>query len=152
MLDVHIRSPRDLGAAIVFLVIGLAGLFLARDLAFGTSARMGPGYFPTILSAIIAALGAVMALRSLSVGGPRIEVIQLRPIGFIVAAVLLFGPLLELLGLVLTAVIITIVAAYAKRGVNVRETLWLGAGLALFSVVVFVLALSQPLPIWWGAE
>jgi hypothetical protein len=152
MPSVRIRSPRDLGAAIVFLVIGLAGLYLARDLAFGTSARMGPGYFPTILSALVAALGAVLALKSLSVGGPRIESVQLRPICLIVAAVLLFGYLLELLGLVLAAVIITLVAAYAKREVNVRETLWLGAGLALFSVVVFVLALSQPLPIWWGPE
>jgi hypothetical protein len=34
--------------------------------------------------------------------------------------------------------------------VNPRETLFLGIGMAIFSVVVFVYALGQPLPAWWG--
>ena len=152
MLRVRAKSAQDLGAAVVFLVIGLAGLVFGDELAFGTSAKMGPGYFPTILSSLILAIGAVLVIKSLSVEGPGIEPVQLRPIGFIVAAIVLFGYLLPELGLVVTAIIVTLVAAYARRGVNLRETLWLGAGLALFSVLVFVLALSQPLPIWWWVE
>jgi hypothetical protein len=34
--------------------------------------------------------------------------------------------------------------------VNVLEALVLGVGLALFTIGVFVYALSQPLPAWWG--
>jgi hypothetical protein len=45
---------------------------------------------------------------------------------------------------------LTLVAAYARRNVNLKETFILGAGLAIFCIVVFVYALGQPLPAWWG--
>jgi hypothetical protein len=41
-------------------------------------------------------------------------------------------------------------AAYARPKVNLRETILLGIGLAIFTVVVFVSVLGQPLPAWWG--
>ena len=47
---VRVKSPQELGAAVVFLVIGLAGIYFGRELVFGTASRMGPGYFPTLLS------------------------------------------------------------------------------------------------------
>ena len=40
---------------------GRAFLLFGRELEVGTSFRMGPGYFPTILSWLMVALGAVMA-------------------------------------------------------------------------------------------
>ena len=46
----RVKSPQDLGAGLVFMLIGVAGLYFGSDLAFGTAARMGPGYFPTLLS------------------------------------------------------------------------------------------------------
>ena len=52
----------------------------------------------------------------------------------------------------ITAAIMTVVAAYARREVKLSENLWLGAGLALFSVLVFIVGLSQPLQIWWWAQ
>ena len=151
MLRVRVRSPQDLGAAMVFMVIGIAGLAFGGELAFGSSAKMGPGYFPKILSVLILAIGAMLAVKAVTVDGPGIERVQLRPICFIIAAIVLFGALLPELGLVVTAILVTLLAAFARRVVNLRETLWLGAGLALFSVAVFVLALSQPLPIGWWA-
>lgn len=47
---VRIKSPQDFGAAIVFILIGLAGIYFGWDLRTGTAARMGPGYFPLVLS------------------------------------------------------------------------------------------------------
>jgi hypothetical protein len=46
--------------------------------------------------------------------------------------------------------VLTIGAAYARRDVNLPETLLLAAGLALFTVGIFAYALKQPLPAWWG--
>ena len=43
----RVRSPQDLGAGVVFVLIGAAGIYFGQDLAFGSAARMGPGYFPT---------------------------------------------------------------------------------------------------------
>lgn len=146
----RVRSPQDLGAGGVFILIGAAGLIFGQDLRFGSSARMGPGYFPILLSVLIIALGLVVAVRGLTIDGPAVEKIHLRPIFFVIVAIVASGFLLSSVGLALTAIIVTLIAAYARPEVNLRETLLLGAGLAIFTVVVFVYALGQPLPAWWG--
>jgi hypothetical protein len=63
---------------------------------------------------------------------------------------LIFGVLIDAIGLALTAVALTVIAAYARREVELTETILLGAGLAIFTVGVFVYVLGQPLPAWWG--
>ena len=147
---VRVKSPQDLGAGAVFVLIGVAGLYFGRELSFGTAARMGPGYFPTLLSILILAIGIIVAIRGLTTGGPPIEPVQLRPIAMIIAAILIFGVLIDVVGLVLTALLLTVFAAYARREVKLTETILLGAGLAAFTVAVFVYLLGQPLPAWWG--
>lgn len=146
----RVRSPRDLGAGLVFVAIGAAGIVFGQELAFGSAARMGPGYFPTLLSYLIVAIGLVLAVKGLSSDGPPIERIHVRPLFAILAAILAFGYLIDKIGLALTAAALTVGAAYARRDVNLTETLLLAAGLALFAVGVFVYALTQPLPAWWG--
>ena len=146
----RIKSPQDLGAAVVFVAIGLASAYFGKDLSFGTAGRMGPGYFPLILSWIIVGVGFVLGLAAVTIEGPSIEPIQLRPITVIIAAILVFGLLISSAGLAIAAVLLTVLAAYARRDVNLTEAVLLGIGLAAFTVVVFVYGLSQPLPVWWG--
>lgn len=146
----QVKSPQDFGAGILFLFIGIVGIYFGRDLAFGTAARMGPGFFPTILSFIIALIGLIVALKSLTLEGPPIEAIKLRPLVFILVAVIAFGYLIEQVGLAITTAGLTIFAAYARRGVSLKETVVLAAFLSAFAVGVFAYALGQPLPIWWG--
>jgi hypothetical protein len=146
----RIKSPQDVGAAAVLVGVGLAGIYFGRDLALGSAARMGPGYFPVILSWIIVGIGLVVGFKGLTIEGPRIEPIQLRPILVIVAAILAFGFLIDRIGLALTAALLTVLAAFARRDVNLWETLLLAAGLAVFSVALFVYGLSQPFPAWWA--
>jgi hypothetical protein len=146
----RIKSPQDFGAAVVFVAIGLAGAYFGADLRFGTAGDMGSGYFPVILSWNITAIGVIVGIRAVTVEGPPIEPIQLRPIMVILAAILIFGYLIDKVGLAITAALLTVLAAYARRDVNLVETVLLAAGLAVFSVVLFVYALSQPFDAWWG--
>jgi hypothetical protein len=146
----RVKSPQDLGAGVVFVLIGAAGLVFGQDLAFGSAARMGPGYFPTLLSYLIIAIGLVLTVKSWTADGPPIERIQFRPLFAILVAILAFGALIDRIGLALSAAVLTIGAAYARRNVNRTETLLLAAGLALFAVGIFAYALKQPLPAWWG--
>lgn len=146
----RVKSPQDFGAAVVFMLIGLAGIYFGKDLTFGTASRMGPGYFPTIISFLIVGLGLVIGLRSIAVEGPPIEKLQFRPLIFVIGSIFVFGVLIDRVGLAISAVTLTLVAAYARRNVNLKETFALGAGLAIFTIVVFVYALDQPLPAWWG--
>ncbi len=146
----RVKSPQDLGAGLVFVLIGLAGLYFGKDLTYGSTHHMGPGYFPTWLNFLIVVLGVVVGAKAFAIEGPRIEPVRLRPILFIVAAIMVFGFLVNAIGLALAAVLLTIFSAYARRGVKLTETILLGIGLAVFSVVVFVYVLGQALPAWWG--
>jgi hypothetical protein len=144
----RIKSPQDLGAGIVFIVIGLAGLYLGQDLRFGSAARMGPGFFPYYVSWGIVLIGLVVAGRGLAFRGPAIEPMKLRPILAVIGSMLVFGFAMDALGLVFSAVALTVVAALAQKKPNWRETLLLAAGMTAFCAVVFVWALKQPLSLF----
>ena len=146
----RVKSPQDFGAAAVFMLIGLAGIYFGKDLTFGSASRMGPGYFPTIISFLILVLGIVIGLRSITVEGPPIGELQFRPLIFVIGSILIFGILIDRVGLAISAVTLTLVAGFARRSVNLKENFVLGAGLAIFTIAVFVYALGQPLPAWWG--
>jgi Tripartite tricarboxylate transporter TctB family len=146
----RVRSPQDLGAGLMFVLIGAAGIYFGQDLAFGSASRMGPGYFPILLSYLIIALGIVLGIKGLATDGPPIPELRLRPLIAINLAILAFGLLIDWIGLAITAAVLTVGAAYARRDVNLVETLLLAVCLAVFTVGIFVYGLSQPLPAWWG--
>src|SRR5204862_8262873 len=52
-----VKAPRDLGSSFVMVLIGAAGLYFGAELTMGTAGRMGPGYFPRLLSWLIIAIG-----------------------------------------------------------------------------------------------
>ena len=147
---IRIKSPRDLGAGVVILAIGLAGAYFARDLQVGTASKMGPGYFPQIISWCIVALGAFIGIRSLGTYGPPLERIYVRPLAVLVVSSLIFGYAIEQVGLVVASVVAMLIAPYARPGASFREAVLLSIGLTVFAVVVFVWALGQPLPVWGG--
>jgi hypothetical protein len=59
-----IRNQKDFWAGLMFLAFGLAFALVARNYQMGTAVRMGPAYFPTVLGALMAVLGAIVLARS----------------------------------------------------------------------------------------
>ncbi len=57
------RDTRDIAAGLVFAGIGGVVYALALDYPFGRTARLGPGYFPQVISLALVALGLLIALR-----------------------------------------------------------------------------------------
>lgn len=149
---VRVKSPRDIGAGLVFLAIGAAGIIFGRDLTYGSAARMGPGYFPTILSWLIIGFGMFVGGRGFAVDGPPIERVPWRPITCVLVAILAFGFLIDYIGLALTSILLTFIAGAARKEANYRELTVLGIILALMCVGVFVYGLKQPMPAWWGTQ
>lgn len=147
---IRVKSPRDFGSAMVFLVIGISGIYFGSDLTYGTAGRMGPGYFPFLLSILILAIGAGILVQSLTIEGPPIDPPKLRPLSFVMASIIVFGYGIDYIGLALTSVVLTFIAAYARKEVNFIETLIFAIILAIGTVLVFVYGLGQPLPAWWG--
>ena len=59
------RNNKDFWAGLVFAGTGAAAMFIARTYPFGTTLRMGPGYFPRVLGGILIRFGIYVMVRGL---------------------------------------------------------------------------------------
>ncbi len=143
-----IRAPKDFWSGLMFLAFAAASLVTAQGYSMGRGGRMGPGYFPTLLGGVLALLGIILIVRSLAFHGEAVERIQWRPLVVLTACVILFGLTIQSLGLVIALSVTTFVAAFAGRDARWKEAVLLSAGLTLLAVLIFVVALRLPLPIW----
>ena len=144
----RIRSPKDFWAGLIFVAIGGGFALLAQQYRLGDMHRMGPAMFPTLVGALLAALGLLIALRSFALEGPPVPRFDARPIGVSLLAIVLFGIALQWLGLVAAVAVLVLVGAYAAREVRALDTLALAAVMIVFSVAIFVWLLGLPLPLW----
>ena len=144
----RIRSPKDFWAGLIFVAIGGGFVLLAQQYRLGDMHRMGPAMFPTLVGALLAALGLIMALRSLARDGAPMSDFHARPIVVSLLAIVLFGIALQWLGLVAAVAVLVLIGANAARDVRQLDNLALAAGMIVFSVAVFVWLLGLPLPLW----
>lgn len=59
-----ITNGKDFWAGAMFIAFGLGFMLVAQNYAMGTSVRMGPAYFPTVLGGILAVLGAAIFITA----------------------------------------------------------------------------------------
>jgi hypothetical protein len=155
-----LEKPRDVMGGLVVTAIGAGFFLLGRELEMGSSFRMGPGYFPTILSLLMMALGVVMAAlawRARPEEGAFGHV-PWRGLLLVVGATAFFGLSLRGLGLGLVLVLVVLATAWASRYATWRSSVPLALGIAVFCSVLFIRGLGLPLPLvgpwlspaWWS--
>jgi Tripartite tricarboxylate transporter TctB family len=149
-----VRSPKDFGAGLVYVAFGVAAVWIGRDYPFGTGARMGPGYFPSVLGGLLVLFGLAAVVRSFLQPGESIGTVAWKPLFLVVAATVAFAFLLPRIGLPVSLVILVLVSAAASERFRFdwRPALGLVA-LVAFCTLVFVTALGVPLPLfgtWLG--
>ena len=147
-MRLSIRGPRDVGAGLIYTVLGGAMFWGALSYRLGTAGRMGPGYFPRVLAAILVVIGIVSLLRGLLVTGEGIKAIRWKPLFLVFISSSLFGVLLEPAGLIVALLVMTLVAAAASREFRFD---W-KASIALvvliaFCAAAFVKGLGVPMPL-----
>jgi hypothetical protein len=149
-----IRNPRDFWAGAIYLALACVVLWIGRNYPQGSSERMGPGYFPTVLGSMLVLFGAVSVGRSFVRPGEPIGAIAWRPLALILSAVVLFGLLLYGAGIIVALAALIAVGAMASRLSRLDVTSVAAfAGLIAFCVIVFVKGLGVPMPIfgaWFG--
>ena len=143
----RIRSPKDFWAGLIFVAIG-GFVLLAQEYRLGDMHRMGPALFPSLVGALLAALGAFIALRAFALDGPPVPRFEARPILMSLLAIVLFAIALQWVGLVAAVAVLVLIGANAARDVRLLDVLALAAGMIVFSVAVFVWLLGLPLPLW----
>jgi putative tricarboxylic transport membrane protein len=133
---------------VLFVAIGLAFMVVARSYRFGTAARMGPGFFPTMLGGVLVGFGLLLSLPSLVRDGDAFPRLHLRPLLTILCGIVVFALLMQPLGFVLAAVILVLICGFADPDLRLIESAGLAVLLTAFCVGVFVLLLGLPLNLW----
>ena len=85
---VKLRNHQDLWSGIMFAVLGILFIALSRQYQLGTAAKMGPGYFPTVLGGILTVLGVMIVASAFSKSNPEAK---LAPVGWRELFLLLLG-------------------------------------------------------------
>ncbi len=147
-LVLRIRSQMDFWCGVLFVAIGVTVVVLAQDYRLGTSARMGPGYFPTLLGGLMALLGLTLCLPALAVDGERLPQMRLRPLLMVLLGIAVFGMTLEHLGFVAAIVALVAVGGLADPDLKPLQIAAVAAFMVVFSTLIFVVLLGLPLRLW----
>ncbi len=149
----RIRSAKDFWTGIIYIAFGLIFIIIARDYDMGTGTKMGPAYFPTILSALLIAIGIISLIRSFIQPGSPIGSFAFKGLLMIIAAAVIFGLIVRGAGLIIALPALVIISSYASIRFRWRTSLALAAGLTVFCILIFLKGLGVPLPIvgsWFG--
>ncbi len=146
-----IKSQRDFLSGLMFLVVGIVFAVGATNYSWGTSARPGAGYFPLILSVIMAILGAVVLFKALTIeteGGDPVGDIAWRPLIVIVASIAAFGVTLPWLGMLAAVPVLIVMVSLAGDEFGWKGVIVNSVVLTAFAWFVFVWGLKLTIPLW----
>ena len=140
------RPGADRVIGVVMIALAMITALLSSRFDRGTLREIGPAAFPLLVSAGLAAIGAMLTAR----GSGRNEVpLRRRTVAILVAAAA-FGFLIERVGLVASSFVV-VVAASLDTARSRREALLFAALLSIGVAVIFVWLLQLPAPLWPGA-
>jgi hypothetical protein len=137
----------DTTNAICGALLTAAGAFFAFQslgLEIGTALRMGPGYFPLVLSTVLILLGIVILVQAVRVQGEPIGPLAWRGMLFILPAPVFFGLTVRGLGFAPALFLTAFIACFASRRMNVVFAVILSLLLTAFSIAVFSYGLGLP--------
>jgi hypothetical protein len=129
---------------LAFIVAGAFFGWQSLDLEIGTAFRMGPGYFPLVLSGILALLGLIIVVQATRVEGEPLGPIAWRGILLILPAPIVFGLTVRGLGFAPSIFVAAFIAAFASSRMTPVMAAILALLLTVFSVVVFSYGLGLP--------
>jgi hypothetical protein len=155
-----VRGPltinrKDLATGAIFIAFGAVyGSIALRTLPIGGALEMGPGYFPIILSGLMIAIGAAVAVRSffLAAQSPFGKV-PWRSVVMLSLSTLFFATFLRKLGMLPCVFFTSLIACGASSQIEPKKALLGSACIAVLCTLVFIYGIKLPLPMigpWFG--
>lgn len=144
------RITKDFLSGALFAAIGVFAFVIAQNYRMGTAMQMGPGYFPTVLSALIVVLGGVIMVTA-AMRPDRSEVVatwEVRPLVAVAASILAFALLIRSWGLVASIAASVIVARIGARDHGIIEIAALIVVISAGAIAIFSYGLHLSLRIW----
>jgi hypothetical protein len=123
-----LRNNKDFWAGAMFLLIGTVALYISRNYRWGTTLRMGPGYFPRLLSGLLICFGIYIMIKGLRSNQKIQGNWSARALIVLPFATVLFGILMSVAGFLPALVTLTVF-------------------LGLFSLAIFIWGIGLPYPL-----
>jgi hypothetical protein len=144
------RIDTDVAAGLLFALLG-AGFGAASlfGLKIGNPFRMGPGFFPAIVGGLLLLVGLLVAFNGLRAKGERPQWgdVPWRAVITIPTGLLLFGFAMRPLGLLPALLILSLLAAFAVKGMSVVRAVILAVSMTALCIGIFSFALGINLPL-----
>ena len=146
-----IKNASDFWSGVMFIAFGLLFAGIARQYDMGTSARMGPAYFPTVLGLLLVLIGAYIAFKGFrsaaTDGHGHIDKFHFKPLLLVLGAVVAFGLLLRPTGLVVALTALIIISSLGSGEFKLKEVIPLAIGLIGLVLAVFIWGLGLTIPV-----
>jgi len=132
-----LKLGTDIKSGAIFVVTGLFFIvYVLVDLPIGSANRMGPGYFPIALSAILILLGAGIILKAED-RGIAAAYVPWKAVALISLALAIFALTVRGLGMVASVALLVFISTFASRTTTLKRALMATIGITLFCILVF---------------
>jgi hypothetical protein len=149
-MKLRIRNQKDVAAGLLYMAFGAAFSLGALNYKLGDPERMGPGWFPFWIGILLVVVGAITGLSGVRADAApeTVKRLELRPLAWVIGAVVLFGVLLQPLGLVVALALLVVVSSLASHEFTWKGALATAVALILFSTAVFIWGINLQIPLW----
>jgi hypothetical protein len=132
------------------LMIAAAGFFAwvilraPGGLSLGSARSMGPGYFPLMVSALLAALGLLLFLHGFARGTDSFTLVPLRSFVLVLIAPVAFALTARPLGFIIGVSTMVMIASWASFRMTWQWSIYITVGMTIFSTILFYYLLKMP--------
>ncbi|AHV91558.1 tripartite tricarboxylate transporter TctB family protein [Bordetella holmesii] len=146
----QLRNRQDFWSGVMFIIFGLGFSWQASSYQMGTAARMGPGYFPFWLGLVLALLGAIVLIGSLSKKATETHVDRFdwRIVFLVIGSVIVYALVLKLLGVYIAVFLLVVLSSLASHEFSLKVALANGVFLVVFTYLAFIKGLGLIFPLW----
>jgi hypothetical protein len=146
----HIRSQKDFASGIMFVLIGLGFAYVATTYPMGTAAKMGPGYFPFWLGIVMAIIGAIVIMTSVSKKGQSDKLVKWDWVSvlWVTGSVVLFGLMIKPMGLMVSLAMLIFISAMASHEFHWKGTILNVIILNVIAYAAFIWGLKLQFQVW----
>lgn len=146
----QIRSQKDFASGLMFIAVGLGFSYIATTYNMGTTAKMGPGFFPFWLGLLLAVLGAIVTMTSMSAKSSEDQIAKWDwpSVLWVTGSVVIFGVVLAYLGLMLSVLVLVFISAMASHEFHWKGTIVNAVILNLIAYVAFIWGLKLQFHVW----
>jgi hypothetical protein len=147
------RNNPDFLSGLMFTGVGSLGWWMARDYPFGSALRMGPGYFPTVLSVLMIMSGVYFMIKGIRSDEQMQGNWSIRALIILPISMAIFGYLMDEAGFIPASVALVFISAAASKEFKWIEVTIFSVGLTAVCAAGFIYGLGMPWPLikgLWG--